>query len=318
MINLNYQDFRNSLTEELTALADNAGAKVSAGQVHKNNVDLDGISIHFPNAGNCSPQIYIQDLYDHYQRTSGQSVKAMAEEAFNMMRSSVVSFDLPDLTRENASSHLTLYVCGYESNKDWLKQNGIPFNLIGDRSIAVYPRVIVNENASFAVTSSVLEHLRMTKDELFQAASENMISAGMKVQSLGSLLSEMMGSGIADDRSIYVARLNAESNGASIIAVPEFLKKMQDHLGAKEFFIIPASVHEVLLLQKGIADVDSINRMIREVNQSTVDIQDQLSDFALIYNGRTLSLAKQDINETRSVDEIMAMAQAHERRMHHV
>lgn len=56
-------------------------------------------------------------------------------------------------------------------------------------------------------------------------------------------------------------------------------KTLQD-----DFFVIPSSVHEVLLLKASDTDCMELNEIIREVNETTVIPEEILSDHAYFYS----------------------------------
>ena len=53
-----------------------------------------------------------------------------------------------------------------------------------------------------------------------------------------------------------------------------------------DFYMIPSSVHEWIIVPKegGMFDGNTLAAMIRDVNSSTVALEDRLSDHAYIYN----------------------------------
>jgi hypothetical protein len=63
----------------------------------------------------------------------------------------------------------------------------------------------------------------------------------------------------------------------------KFSKEHED----KNIYIIPSSVHEVILVpDNGNIDEDMINEMIREVNIQEVDEGDVLSNHVYLYNAK--------------------------------
>lgn len=51
----------------------------------------------------------------------------------------------------------------------------------------------------------------------------------------------------------------------------------------EDYYIIPSSIHETLIVRASEADVDKLNEIIQEVNHSAVSPEEVLSDHAYFY-----------------------------------
>jgi len=59
------------------------------------------------------------------------------------------------------------------------------------------------------------------------------------------------------------------------------------------FYILPSSVHEVILVPDNEEiSKDNLVRMVREVNATQVEEQEQLSDFVYYYNAKTKGILR--------------------------
>lgn len=75
-------------------------------------------------------------------------------------------------------------------------------------------------------------------------------------------------------------------NGASVILYPGLLECLEKKYGA--FFLIPSSIHEMLLLQEaGEGDQGILDAMIRDVNEKQLVPEEVLSDHVYYYSGAT-------------------------------
>ena len=81
----------------------------------------------------------------------------------------------------------------------------------------------------------------------------------------------------------YVLTNNTRLNGAACIFYEDVLKKFADTLQT-DLYILPSSIHEVILLPK-LARYDAMNLedMVREVNTDGVSREEVLSDKVYIY-----------------------------------
>ena len=76
-------------------------------------------------------------------------------------------------------------------------------------------------------------------------------------------------------------------------------KQIGECLGS-DFFVIPSSVHEVLILpDNGIFQVPELNAMVQEVNETQVERQEQLSDKVQFCDKKTAVMENAERREAR-------------------
>lgn len=100
---------------------------------------------------------------------------------------------------------------------------------------------------------------------------------------LGGLFDVMLGEGVefSDwelDDVMSVLTNKTKSNGAGILYCTDFIRQIFDKIG--DFYILPSSIHEVIIVQKGSVDLglDGLSQMVREINASTVAEDERLAD----------------------------------------
>lgn len=81
----------------------------------------------------------------------------------------------------------------------------------------------------------------------------------------------------------YVLTNTSKINGAATLLYEGMLNKLEQRFESG-FYIIPSSVHEVLLLAETKESVEELNRMVREVNDSQVAPEEVLSDHVYFYS----------------------------------
>ena len=73
-------------------------------------------------------------------------------------------------------------------------------------------------------------------------------------------------------------------NGAAILLYPDLLKDIGERYGGN-YYVIPGSIHEVLLLKDtGEEQAERLNAMVREVNETHVIPEERLSDHVYYYS----------------------------------
>ena len=91
-----------------------------------------------------------------------------------------------------------------------------------------------------------------------------------------------------DSSPFYVASVTDGCNGACVICYPGFLDRAANKIGG-DFFILPSSIHEVLLLpDNGMLTKEApeyLESMVREVNQ-TLAPDERLSNFVYHYDSK--------------------------------
>ena len=91
----------------------------------------------------------------------------------------------------------------------------------------------------------------------------------------------------------------SKMNGASLLLQEDIRKQIGECLGS-DYFVIPSSVHEVLILpDNGIFQVPELNAMVQEVNETQVERQEQLSDKVQFCDKKTAVLENAERREAR-------------------
>lgn len=131
---------------------------------------------------------------------------------------------------------------------------------------------------AFVVQNSMLEKWGVGKDRLFADAIENMSEKHpMNTFDVASFV-ETKGNpnypltAFSNDEGMY---------GASAILYPGFLPKAFEAAGG-DFYIIPSSIHEVLVISREAVSAETLSKMVREINQAIVSEDERLSDNAFM------------------------------------
>ena len=90
--------------------------------------------------------------------------------------------------------------------------------------------------------------------------------------------------GYETDSDMYVLTNESKLNGAACILYENVLYDFAQKLGA-DLYILPSSVHEVILLPKlSMFEKDELVNMVKEVNTEGVAADEVLSDHVYEYN----------------------------------
>ncbi|MBQ9872747.1 MAG: hypothetical protein IJM27_12575 [Eubacterium sp.] len=222
--------------------------------------------------------LYAENLYGDYER--GMPLEEVAENAVhNLEQNAPDRGSLPSLDRAYILDHVYYRMANAGMNQKRFED--VPFRTApGAEDIALYPCVDVEvggHHGRILVKNGQIESLGITKDELHEAAEIN-TERRVEIVPLSQVLQELMpGMPMEEmDNPLYVTR-DREAHGcsgASLFGAPKVLSQMED-----DFYIIPSSVHEVLLLPKELeTDTDHLHMMVHEVNRDVLQPEDFLSD----------------------------------------
>lgn len=91
--------------------------------------------------------------------------------------------------------------------------------------------------------------------------------------------------GISNNRieSVLVLTTKNSEYGAIALLYPNTLKRLKE-MGYESFYVLPGSIHEVLLFTDYIDNEEGLLSMVYDINREEVAPEDRLSDDLLYYN----------------------------------
>lgn len=303
-----YKEFYSSLEKNMEP----SGGRLIEMDIPKNNGMMKGITIKFDNislAPTINPNTYYQDWIDG--KSMDEIVSGVRTEIIRTVPG-LAQFNIRSMNRDSAVNHLYAAVVSYDNNKEWLQS--IPHERIADLAVfAKWKFDNANRDSilSLKVTEPLLAHLQLTKEEALKIAKTN-TARSAKFESMDTVMRNiMMADGMdkeqADmmlsEQSIPLSVLMNESGieGAALIACPEVLKAVQKEIG-EDFYILPSSIHEVLIIPKSeMDDVEVLKTMVESVNQSDVPPEDRLSDNVYEFDGHSLKIAGLELTKEQDI-----------------
>lgn len=259
---------REDIVQELT----NRGYKVETHTSIKNGVEFNGI--RFMNDNGICPVIYTDEIAD------SESLSEAVEKAIDIYNNA----DIMDFNKDNLldSDFImgNLYIGMQKTSTENIVRSDTDFG-----GIEKYLYVKMNENASFKLTYGLLETLKISQEEAWKAA-EIITFAKTEIVSMSEKLSELMGQEIEEMEGVqvqYIVTNTINFRGASAILDREALKKLSQKLDVSKFIVLPSSIHEMIVIpDDGKNDIEELNRMVREVNQTQVDMEERLANQAYV------------------------------------
>lgn len=266
-----------------------------------NNCCLTGLCIR-KDDDNMAPVIYLDAFYEEYLQR-GISIEEVCEEVIHTYKISKTNHKF------NTSGVMDFYqvkdkICfklvNTQRNQELLAD--VPHIKFLDLAI-IYFILISKDSAgmdTIMVRNNIINMWDVDADELYIIALRNTqrLFRGT-VSPISSVISEMINSdandysiedifdmevGGADAIPMYVATNVDKINGAAVIFYDNLLKEFADRIHS-DFFILPSSIHEVLLVPVSFgADERGLAAMVRDVNATQVAADEVLSDNVYRYN----------------------------------
>ena len=263
-------------------------------EVLKNNgVKLDGVIVR---QNNCvvSPTVYVNDYYEDF--SNGENINNIADIIERLIRDNTIEdeFDADELILfDNVKDRIVFKLINYERNKELLET--VPYKKYLDLAIVYYISVKedIFECASILINNSHLKLWNKTLEEIDELAVKNTpFILKPELKSMGQTLKDIMFNSDENEFDeedfencyMYVLTNEKKQFGAATILYDNELKDFSERIES-DFYIIPSSVHEVIIIPSKFVDSsDSLDEMICEVNSSQVPLVDILSDHAYKYN----------------------------------
>ena len=286
--------------------------------VRKNNgIEMTGIVVKRSGC-NASPTIYIDRLY-HNNITEAE-VKEAAELLNSDFRKAEMKEDM-DLSGfldfEKAGERLAFRLVNKEKNRELLKE--VPYKTFFNLALVFYYSV---QEPPFGGKAAILVHNTHMKlwntnvDELFQIAFRNSpkLFPG-EIEGMEEVIKDILAEGLRKDiphnsteqmeftqewmeeiltqmtqelagakLPMYVLTNRQKFYGAACMLYPGILKEFAKKLG-QDFFILPSSVHEVILVPaKDAADKDTLKEIVTDINRTQVAEDEVLADSVYLYS----------------------------------
>lgn len=191
-----------------------------------------------------------------------------------------------------------------ESNSKRLKD--MPYKDF--ENLAITYAVMVGGDGSITINNAHLEHYGITADELHEIAIANLKNQPSSFVKMARIIAEYtvhnfpnfyelspeeveeaieeveLEFSMEGGSNMFVLSNENKSFGAAELLNEEEMKNISERL-EDDFYILPSSVHEVILIPAGvIEDKSKLEEMVREVNATQVPDADILSNSVYFYN----------------------------------
>lgn len=287
---MKFDEFKEKVAKEMKQRL-GEGEVILQNIMKNNDTRLTGLSILSPNT-NLSPTIYLEKYYQDMQSKTFAQVVDEIWKVYSDNRPTkdvnVALFKRWDL----AKARIVMKLVNYEYNRELLKT--VPYDRFLDLAIVYYYVLDISEKgtATILIHNNHLDVWGISKEELKKTAYINYQGFyETSIRSMEDVVMELFGTtqeelGVAPDESplsVYVVTNQLKLNGATVMLFPEKLQKISERLGS-DLYILPSSIHEILVFPKQDNDIEELREMVREVNATCVDKLERLSDSVYCYS----------------------------------
>jgi hypothetical protein len=301
------QDFQESLKEELAERG--MDTDVSFQKVEKMNESYDAVTVK-PIDSIIGVNFNVEKAFDSYEAgTDMDEVVNHTADSVEKAFREAPQIDITAITDyEQMKSKLSMEVVSADRNADLLQN--VPHEKMED--MAVVYRLMLGQmdegSGTVLVTDQLMERFGITHEQLRQDALENAPEIRpSEIRGMSEVMNEIapgMAPEIApEDEQMFVASVPDKIRGAGVIAYPNFMEDAAEKMGG-DFFVIPSSIHEVLLVRdNGEMTSKDLENMVKEVNATQVEPEDQLTDHVYHYDSKDHIFEMADKFEQRQQEE---------------
>ncbi len=304
---MDYKEFCEHVKDEIKGVLPEQyeSYEVQLHTVSKPNVGLQvGLTFVSPVSGTPAPVIYLEPYYDAYLNrgmTVGHLMNQIADLAVKGIEKGRNASDgmlglVPDMTSwEKVKDKVTVRVIGVSRNTELLKN--VPCRLYGDIALIYQVSVRVEDDTLMTVriTNNMMEQYGISEPQLYDTAMENSQRLQkVTCRPMGEVIGDLLG--MEDDplmdeapAKLYVLSNESLQFGAAALFYPGVIEKISKSI-PEGFYILPSSIHEVLILPKNQGEKAMLENMVQEINETQVAPDEVLSDFVSEYDSQTRTM----------------------------
>ena len=258
---------------------------------------------------NVRPNIYLENYYDEF--CEGKDLEDLANEIIEVYfhAKERQNFDVDNIYDFDDYKERIFYrIVHYEKNKEQLEK--IPHKRFLDFAITYHCMLsnYLNILQSFTVTKDLLSYWDITEKDLYSYAILNTPKLfPPKLETMDALFENIMygkkktreeSEKISYDDAVrecimklessptepmYVISNTIGTNGASTILYPKYIDALADALHSN-LFLLPSSIHEFIVIPEGDYEIQALEDMVTEVNETRVQPEEVLSNRVYFYD----------------------------------
>lgn len=308
---MNYETFKEVVAEKFMDYMpeEYRGMKLKILTANKVNITLDVLLLVGEGDLTISPNICINDMYVHYQKTNDlQKVFQTAAQGMEQLMKEMPRAEevVSKINSDTAKDNIVFQFVNTAQNTKMLAD--IPNRQFMDLSI-IYYLVINNEKGYFErviISNSMAEHMKLSEEQLFKLAAENTrrifplvveplcntIRKNLLRTGMPPILVDMLLGDLPEQFPLWTITNDRYFDGAISMLYEDTLYDLAAKLEAN-LYIMPSSIHEVIAVPATIADPIELAEMVENINMHELFQNERLSNQVYLYDrtARKISFA---------------------------
>ena len=254
---------------------------ISFREVRKNNgIYKKACTVRF-NDAQVAPTVYLEPYYDHYLH--GEAVSDSAENILRYCKCQTPQVTFPEnFFKEYGTvrERLGIKLIGKKRNETYLQEvPHIDFEDLAGVFFYLLEEPVFG-NGIIVIRNMDLERWGMTAQQLYDDALESCSRLLPPVfRSLSDVLDVLQPAG---EGELYLLTNESALYGAAVILYPGLLEEAAEYIGG-DYFVLPSSVHEVILLPDKGEEAEGLLEIVAEINHTQVAEEEILIDAVYKY-----------------------------------
>ena len=259
------------------------------------------------------PVVKMDPAYEIYQKGAFVEplCKRFAELCVNSMKNQEALGKDADSIVEFARVKDQIYLCamGVTRHKEMLED--LPHQVMGDMAVVCKIYMTPDARITIPINKDLLKEYGITENRLFEIATKNSErDYPVTLESLEEVVKAMnLGLELPtpEENRLYILTNSERMNGAAVLFYPGMCEKLAEAF-PDGYYVLPSSTQECLIAPMegyhgSIADCgEKLSAMIREINEERVSPEEQLSDYAHVYDPTEKKIVMCKDFEARSIE----------------
>lgn len=286
---MNYKEFREILQKKLLQKLP-LDICLEQQKIRKNNgILMDGLVLR-KKGEPAAPIIYEREYYELYQK--GISMDMLVERILEIAENSRIPLGFQEewiRDFDKVKDHIFYKLVHTKRNRELLEQvPNLPFL---DMSVVFQILLPQTEpvRATILISNAMLQFWKIPISLLYHYGKINTPRENPVVfQPMSDLLNLDLEE--SEKPPVYVLTNEQGICGASVLLYEECLQNIH-HILKEEFYILPSSIHEVLILPRSFQmEPEELRKIVQQVNETELQEEDILSEEIYWFQGETIEM----------------------------
>lgn len=264
-------------------------ANIEEQKVQKNNSTIYHAILITEDEKNICPTIYIDKFFMQWE--NGRSLESICNEIMKIYidNKPKENIDISFFTEfENIKNKICFKLVNYEKNTDLLMD--IPYKKFLDLAVVFFVSLEEREKESYTILirNEHLKYWNLNVNEIWTLALKNTPQIfKYSVTRMDNIISRLIGTELETEIDMLVLSNWTGVYGASVIMYEDILQKIADSIN-KDFYILPSSIHEIILLPSENnmpTEQSALKEIVKEINDTQV-MPEELLSYNVYYYSR--------------------------------